>query len=174
MGTRFRVAVLVCSIMAVHAAPARSQPPEGSNPPPPRAIPGITADDPFPQGCVSCHVQLPDRDVRLSTAMGQWEKHVDPPLLAKAQLVMPEGVTLTGKHPPVEKALENIPAGCMTCHGRGAKKAPYFGRLLHVIHLTGAGNNHFMTEFQGECTYCHKLDPATGTWSIPSGKEGGP
>jgi hypothetical protein len=57
-------------------------------------------------------------------------------------------VTLKGKHPKVEVA-----------------------RMAHPVHLTGGDENHFMTLFQGECTHCHKLDRATGAWSIPSAPE---
>jgi hypothetical protein len=37
-------------------------------------IPGVTAPDQFPRGCVDCHVNRPDlkMDVRISTIMRQW------------------------------------------------------------------------------------------------------
>jgi hypothetical protein len=141
-------------------------------PPPPRATPGITAEDPFPMACVSCHVVLPDgRDVRLSTLTRQWMVGVDSLLLAAAQSAAPTGMTLKGRHPDASSALSNTPAGCLTCHARNSTMAPPFGRLLHRIHLTGGQTNLYLTMFQGECTYCHKLDPTTGAWSIPSGPE---
>ncbi|HSM18327.1 MAG TPA: hypothetical protein VK845_15175, partial [Gemmatimonadales bacterium] len=66
--------------------------------PPVRAIPGITADDPFPRACVSCHVVLPDgRDVRLSTLMTHWTDGVDSLLLVTAQSAAPAGVRLIGR-----------------------------------------------------------------------------
>jgi hypothetical protein len=140
--------------------------------PPPRAIPGVTADDPFPLACVACHVVLPDgRDVRLSTLTRQWMGGVDSLLLAAAQSAAPTGLTLTGRHPDVATAFADIPARCMTCHARNSTMAPPFARLLHRVHLTPGPTNIFLTAFQGECTYCHKLDPATGAWSIPSGAE---
>jgi len=140
--------------------------------PPVRAIPGITAEDPFPQACVSCHVVLPDGvDVRLSTLMTHWMNGVDSLLLAHARSAAPAGLALVGKHPNVSPALTDIPAGCLVCHGSNATLAPPFTRLIHRIHLSGGNTNHFLSMFQGECTFCHKLDKASGAWSIPSGPE---
>jgi hypothetical protein len=139
-----------------------------------RAIPGITAEDDFPAACVSCHTVLPDgMDVRLSTLMQTWTAKVDSILLANARAAAPTGLTVVGKHPEVGKSLSSIPAGCLVCHGRSSTLAPPFGRLMHRIHLVGGEANHFMTLFNGECTYCHKFDAGTGEWSIPSGPEPG-
>lgn len=150
-------------------------PPEGGGPPlpPARQIPGINAPDPFAGGCVSCHLNFPDKrmDARISTLMKQWTEAVPPALLAKAQAATPAGVALKGKHPNVAKALGDIPKACMPCHGANAKIAPRFDRMLHALHLGGGEQSHFMTLFQGECTHCHKLNMATGEWSIPSGPE---
>lgn len=143
----------------------------------PRAIPGITAPDPFPGGCVDCHVERPEEglDVRISTLMRGWYDAVEPALLERAEMSSNAGAqALAGRHPSVERALGDIPAGCMRCHGAGATKAPPFGKLLHNLHLAGGAENHFLTLFQGECTYCHKLDQDTGTWMVASGPEPSP
>jgi len=139
---------------------------------PPRAIPGITAADSFPQACVSCHVVLPSgMDVRITTLMQQWMESVDSSLLAITQSVAPPGAILAGKHPRTSASLRNIPTGCLSCHGETGTSGVPFGKLMHRIHLTGGPESIFLTAFQGECTYCHKLDLATGAWSIPSGPE---
>lgn len=142
-------------------------------PPPPRAIPGLTAEDQFPRACVSCHVNRTDLglDVRLSTLMKQWYVEVPAALAAKAQASAPAGVTLKARHPAADSSLQDIPGRCLRCHGRNARMAPPFAQLLHQIHLTGGAENHFLTLFQGECTYCHKLDQTTGRWRIPSAPE---
>jgi len=142
-------------------------------PPPARAIPGLTAPDPFPNGCIDCHANMPDQnlDTRFSTLLEAWTKDVEPALLAKAQAAAPDGVTLKGKHPAAKSSLKNIPGGCMKCHGADSKKAPPFVRLMHRIHMVGGDENHFMTIFQGECTACHKLNAETGAWTIPSAPE---
>lgn len=139
---------------------------------PARAIPGITAADSFPNACVSCHVVLPSGvDVRISTLMQQWNEGVDSTLLAMAEAASRPGVILAGRHPRAMESTRNIPAGCLSCHGRTSSDAPPFAKLLHRIHLGGGPQSIYLTAFQGECTYCHKLDSATGTWSIPSGPE---
>lgn len=141
-------------------------------PKPPRSVPGINAADAFPRGCVDCHVRTPAMDVRLSTRMQQWMAgKVDAALLATVQGSAPAGLKLKGKHPDAADAFDDVPAACADCHSPGSKKAPPLAGMVHRIHLLGGEKNHFMTEFQGECTYCHKLDAATGTWTMPSGPE---
>jgi cytochrome c553 len=142
-------------------------------PPPARKIPGITADDAFPHACVDCHINHPELnlDARISSLMKGWNDKVEPALLAKAQAAAPAGVTLKGKHPAAAFALKNIPTSCLTCHSKKSTLAPPFAQMLHVIHLTGGEQNHFLTVYQGECTHCHKLNTSTGLWAIPSAAE---
>lgn len=144
-------------------------------PPPLRAIPGVTVPDQFPRGCVDCHVDRPDigMDVRISTLMGQWQVEVPPALLAKVRAFAPAGSVPKGVHPKLAGSVAEmqIPGGCLKCHTSTAKSAPPFGRLLHGLHFVGGERNHFLAMFQGECTHCHKLDAATGVWSIGSGME---
>ena len=141
--------------------------------PPARKIPGLTAADHFPGGCVDCHINMPERnqDERISTLMQRWSKDPGPKLLKQAQAAAPSGVTLTGKHPAVTASLRDIPRACMACHSEASKTAPAFASMLHAIHLTGGETNHFLTIFQGECTSCHKLKAETGRWIMPSGAE---
>jgi hypothetical protein len=141
--------------------------------PPPRAIPGPTAEDQFPNACVNCHVNRTDigLDVRLSTMMKQWYTGVPAPLAAMARASAPAGVTIKAKHPAADSSLQDIPGRCLRCHGRTSKLAPPFAQMIHLIHLTGDSEHSFLRLFQGECTHCHKLDKATGKWSIPSGPE---
>lgn len=147
--------------------------PDQNKLPPARKIPGLTAEDKFPRGCVDCHINMPERnqDERISTLMSKWNKKVEPELLEKAQAVAPAGMTLKGVHPKVPVSLKNIPAGCLPCHGKTSKIAPPLAQLVHTIHLSGGEDNHFLTIFQGECTHCHKLERKTASWSIPSGPE---
>lgn len=141
--------------------------------PPPRSIPGITAKDVFPSGCVNCHLNFVDRnmDTRISTLFIKWKEEVDPGLLVKAQAASPAGVILTGKHPSATESLDDIPRACIECHGTMSQNAPAFSQMIHLIHLTGK-ENHYMALFQGECTHCHKFNQDTGKWIIPSSAEG--
>lgn len=169
MGMLSRVVGTVAVMLSTVAGSGHTQEPP---PAPPRAIPGITAEDPFPQACVSCHVVLPDgMDVRLSTLLRHWSEGADSVLVRVAQSAAPSGVKLTGKHPAPPSGTMNIPADCLTCHNRESALAPPFTRLIHRIHLAGGETSLYVSMFQGECTYCHKLDLTSGAWSIPSGTE---
>ena len=134
----------------------------------------FAAGDLFPKGCVSCHTvdKAKGADHRISTALAQWTGgKIDADLLAKSKASMPAGVTLKGKHPAAEDALEDIPGACLDCHDPGSKKAPPFSQLLHLVHLVGGTDNAFVTNFKGDCAHCHKLNAQTGVWSMPSGAE---
>ena len=146
---------------------------EEPQPPLPRNIPGLTAEDRFPNGCVDCHINMPDlqQDERLSTLMAGWSKAVEAPLLEKVQAVAPKGVTLKGIHPTVTASMQDIPGACIACHRKVARIAPPLAALVLTIHLTGGSDNHFLTIFQGECTHCHKLDVTTGVWTMSTAPE---
>ena len=49
--------------------------------------------------------------------------------------------------------------------------APPFGTMLHGLHFLGGDKNVFLSQFEGECTHCHKLDAASGNWSLKNGAE---
>ncbi|HEX5042895.1 MAG TPA: hypothetical protein VFV75_08315 [Candidatus Polarisedimenticolaceae bacterium] len=159
---------LVCTAVLVQGTPGAPSPP-----PPARKIPGITATDAYPHGCVDCHINYVDeqRDTRFKTLLASWSERADPALLAKAQATMPTGAALKGKHPAVGTALQSVPAKCLPCHSKTSKTAPPFAPLMHAIHLGGGADNPFLTVFQGECTHCHKLNAKTGLWSVPSAAE---
>jgi len=135
---------------------------------------GLAAVDPYPDGCVSCHVLDKSKGVdhRLSVALKEWTAgKIEPNLLAKSRAAAPAGLTLKGKHPAAEDSLEDIPSACLDCHDAGSKKAPPFVRLLHLVHLAGGANNAYVTTFKSDCMHCHKLNTQTGEWSMPSGPQ---
>lgn len=137
-----------------------------------RQIPGLTAKDAFPDGCVGCHIVGKDGDMRISSMVEKWKTAVPAPLLAKAKASSSDASKVKGKHLPVPNVKANTPQTCLTgCHKKGSTIAPPFAQLMHAIHLTGGAQNRFLTMFQGECTHCHKLDQKTGAWKIASGAE---
>jgi hypothetical protein len=167
------VTAVILSV-AVAARPSAADVTTAGAPPAPRQVPGLTATDTHPGACVDCHVVYRERgmDVRLSVLLKKWtDGDVEPGLLALARASAPAGLTVEGRHPEVARSLGDIPAACLDCHGSASNEAPPFARLIHLVHLAGAGQNHFMAEYQGECTLCHKLDRRTGEWSIPSRPE---
>jgi len=151
-----------------------AQAPAVLDPPAPASelLPAGDNTDPFPLACVDCHLNFVERqqDVRLSTLLKQWTSNVDPVLLARAQAVAPQGVTLRGRHPNGTSALNDIPNGCLNCHS-GKGSAPVFGALIHALHFSGGAENHYVAEFGSECKNCHKMNPVNGTVTIPSGPE---
>jgi hypothetical protein len=161
---------IVGLLLCTGIGPAPAQGPPG---PPARNIPGIVVKDPYPNACVDCHINYVDMkmDTRFSTLLKQWAEQVGPKLLAKAQATMPAGKKLTGKHPNAAHTLKDIPAKCLVCHGKTSKIAPPFASMIHLIHFSGGNENHFLTLFQGECTYCHKINLSDGRWKIPSAAE---
>ena len=174
MNSRIKIfRLLLFSIMIAFAIISKATSEEPKAPTEPRKIPGITDKDQFPNSCVSCHKNYPDMkyDARLSTVLAAWKENVTPAILAKAQSIAPDGITLRGKHPYVAKPDDNIPEACNKCHGKSMKTAFQLSKLIHVIHLTGGKDNHFLTMFNGECTHCHKLDLKTGLWSVMNAKE---
>lgn len=135
---------------------------------------GAAAVDPYPNGCVSCHVLDAGKNVdhRLSVAMKEWTSgRIEPGLLAKSKAAAPAGLVLKGRHPAAEDSLEDIPGACLDCHDAGSKRAPPFVRLLHLVHLTGGVNNAYVTTYKSDCMHCHKLNTQTGEWSMPSAPE---
>lgn len=125
----------------------------------------IHAKDLFPAGCVDCHV----KDHRVSTMLARWNGKVDAKTLAAMQAFVTKGIALKGKHPPV--ATKDIPASCIKCHTATSKTIPPLAPLMHGIHLAKADQSEFVKKFGGDCTHCHKLNRANGTWSLPSGAE---
>jgi len=113
-------------------------------------IPGITVEDPKPNGCVDCHRKVSEeRDYRLTRYI---EK------LAKEE-----------EHPDVVAAINTIPNDCTMCHSESAAEnmgTEPFATLLHKLHLVGGKENHFITHYQGKCTYCHALNMETGSGKL--------
>lgn len=169
MGHTRKVILVLAAVLATAAAGQTPAAPQGKAM---RQIPGLTAKDAYPNGCVDCHVNGKDGDKRLSPLMTAWASAVPAALVEKTKASSADPSKIKGKHLAVPKVTANIPQMCLNaCHKKGSTIAPSFAQLLHTIHLTGGAQNRFMTDYQGECTHCHKLDPKTGAWKMPSGAE---
>jgi len=171
----FNELILVITLLVSSMIPAAMQEKEQQvaeivQLPPAREIPGLTIPDQFPRACVDCHVNYPDMnlDSRLSTVMGGWRVEVEAEVLEIARTVARTDTALTGRHPAVDRALTDIPNGCLDCHSDSRNPVP-LRQVLHKLHL--AENSVFLRVFRGECTHCHKLDANTGTWQVPSSPE---
>ena len=141
--------------------------------PPAAEMSGLNVEASFPRGCVDCHVNMPERnqDERLSSIMSSWALQVPPELLEKARSVVRNGEALKGRHPKSDKMFQAIPGNCVDCHEHGSGSVVPFIPLIHLIHLSGGEENHYLKIFRGQCTHCHKLDPNTGRMKVPSAPE---
>jgi len=164
-------AALVLSTTLLALAPAGAAP-AASQTPTIRQIPGITAKDAYPNGCVDCHVKGKDDDMRMSALMAKWVSGPSAALVQKSKAASVDPAKIKGKHPAMANVKTNVPQTCLAgCHKKGSTIAPPFGQLMHLIHLVGGGQNRFLSASQGECTHCHKLDQKTGAWKVASGPE---
>lgn len=111
---------------------------------------GIGHADDYPEGCVSCHVgdnPRPSSAYRLD--------------LQLADLGHGKGGERT----------KEIPTGCYRCHasdGEGAAGA--LGPYIHVIHFQGGEKNAFLRKYGGDCSSCHRMDPASWQAVAKSGE----
>ena len=96
-------------------------------------------EDKYPNGCVSCHVN-----------MGDDQDYTIPTLLAKNH----------PKHPKVT-SMKQIPEDCTKCHKEG-KKFGDLGTIMHKTHYRNPDKNYFLNDLKGNCTMCHTMD--TETW----------
>jgi hypothetical protein len=106
--------------------------------------PPVLADD-FPNGCVSCHVVLPDgMDKRLNAVLDE-----------------------VG-HVSIRNKVSVVPGDCIKCHR--TVDGPAFSQLIHMAHVREPEKNVFVSRFGGDCRHCHAVDPATGSVSLKTGK----
>lgn len=108
-------------------------------------LPGITTKDPYPMGCVSCHLNEKGQDRRVATWLMQQVK----------------------THPNV-KSLKTIPDDCMVCHVQGGTAAP-MNTVMHKSHYINLGKNGFVQFYGGLCLSCHALNQSTWATVVKSG-----
>lgn len=133
------IAFIVFLLVAGSAGAAES--------PPPAFLPGLLQTDTTPNGCISCHQKVGDKDFTIP-----------------AELRNIKG------HPDISKSIKTVPDDCRACHRDGAK-LPSIAKVVHLQHFgPDATKNAFVQRYAGSCLNCHKLDLSTGTMSIKSGK----
>jgi hypothetical protein len=106
--------------------------------------PVATAADEFPQGCVSCHMVLPDKaDKRLSVVLAELG------------------------HLPIKGKVARVPADCIACHD--SKVDTPFSVIVHKAHFGSPDKNEYIKRFGGDCRNCHTMDGATGQAKLKQG-----
>ncbi|MEI6874414.1 MAG: hypothetical protein WCL50_04695 [Spirochaetota bacterium] len=111
-------------------------------------LPGLTSSDDHPRGCVDCHIDAGEgRDYRLNKT-----------------------VNAIKNHPSITTAFKNanIPDSCLLCHKEGSKLG-FLGKNLHRAHYANLLKSRFVSDYQGSCLNCHKLDLSTGAMNLKSG-----
>jgi len=86
--------------------------------------------------CSTCHVKMPEMDVRLISEAMHHKAHPD--------------LEKLGKDLKISEWTVNE---CLTCHGASNSRIA-FKRILHKIHLT---SKYFTPKYNGTCITCHVL-----------------
>lgn len=105
-------------------------------------LPGITSDDNYPNGCVSCHSAHDGNDYRLNVGMKEMSSH-----------------------PTIDSMITNVPGDCAMCHSGDA-----LSKVVHKVHYSNPSENHYV-EYYGECLNCHTFDSSSGSMTVKSGKK---
>lgn len=89
----------------------------------------VSSEDKF--SCQGCHSKISEeKDYSLATSLTHIEEHTDEEL---------EGIT-----------------DCIKCHTPDAKFS--IQRILHSVHYNRGAENHFVSNYEGSCIHCHKLE----------------
>ena len=110
------------------------------------ALPGVTVDDDYPNGCVDCHGKSNDG----------------------GQVLINAALKNVKKHPPVDKMVKKVPDDCLKCHKEGAKSGA-MREFTHKTHFSKGKDSLFVSNYNGECLNCHSIDLGTGAISVKSG-----
>ena len=100
-------------------------------------LPGITAKDEYPLGCVDCH-KNEGRDRTVASVLGKAKDH-----------------------PNVAKLVKTVPTDCTMCHKAGTK-VPELNLVIHTVHFRELATNPFVTSYGGVCLTCHAYSVTGG------------
>jgi hypothetical protein len=108
-------------------------------------LPGLTAADKLPKGCVDCHSnQGEGKDYRLNVSLKQVKGH-----------------------PDIASIVKTVPTDCAMCHKEGTPKA--LSTALHKSHYEKLAESSFVKFYSGECLNCHTLNTTTFQMKVKSG-----
>jgi hypothetical protein len=108
---------------------------------PPKAyLPGLTAPDEAPEGCVSCHKGKRTLKVMLDAL----------------------------DHRDMGDKIKVVPDDCKSCH-EDDKDLEALGPVSHSMHYARGSKSDFVVKHGGSCLNCHALSTGTGEVSIKSG-----
>ena len=96
-------------------------------------LPGITSNDPNPEGCVSCH--------KGETSLKK--------MLATLQ------------HRNVDSKVNIVPDDCASCH-KEDEGLDTMAQIAHSMHYAAGSKSDFVSKHQGSCLNCHQLSTGDG------------
>ena len=105
-------------------------------------LPGITSNDPNPEGCVSCH----KGDTSLKNKLAEL------------------------KHRNVDSKVNVIPGDCGSCHTED-EGLDTMSQIAHSMHYAAGSKSEFVTKHQGSCLHCHQLSTGDGAVTVKSGNK---
>ena len=109
-------------------------------------LPGITAADEHPNGCVDCHANAGEgQDHRLNISVNEIEDH-----------------------PDITAIVKTVPKDCGMCHRPNVAAGP-LNLQAHRIHYEDPSENHFIEFYAGQCLECHGLNNETGVVAVKQG-----
>ncbi len=143
--------------------------------PVPDKIPGVTAADPAPRGCVDCHTKdkADDPLAKLSVLMDAYNKRGAPASVkAAAQVAIKaaggDPAKITGKHPTGGAMFkgQDLPKACLQCHSGDGKSIPRLDAMLYLLKYADFKDGKFVTpattdfvkKLGGWCTACHTFE----------------
>jgi len=105
-------------------------------------LPGITLNDPNPEGCVSCH----KGEMSLKTKLAAL------------------------KHRNIDGKVNVVPDDCKSCHTE-EEGLESMSAISHSMHYASLSSSEFVTKHQGSCLHCHALATGSGEVKVKSGKK---
>jgi len=105
-------------------------------------LPGITSNDPNPDGCVSCH---------------------------KGEMLLKNKLAALD-HRSIEGKVSVIPNDCKSCHN-DEQGLDSIGAIAHSMHYAAGSKSDFVSKHQGSCLNCHQISTGDGNVTVKSGKK---
>lgn len=105
-------------------------------------LPGITSNDPNPEGCVSCH---------------------------KGEASLKKMLTAL-QHRNVDSKISIVPDDCKSCH-KEDEGLDTMAQIAHSMHYAAGSKSDFVVKHKGSCLNCHQLSTGDGAVTVKSGKK---
>lgn len=103
-------------------------------------LPGVTAPDTMPNGCVSCHTGKTNLKAMLSAL----------------------------RHRDMGGEVKMVPDDCRSCHSED-KGLESMAMIGHSMHYASGSSSEFVSRYGGNCLHCHAMATGTGAVTVKKG-----